>query len=270
MKKLTLLLLLLGLNIYAGETGFLLFGDTGTGESPQYQVARGMEQFCKDQKCDFVTLLGDNFYPTGVNGVRDTQWQTAFEAPYQNLDMPFYVALGNHDYLGDVEAQIKYTEVSDKWYLPSRYYSFSRGDIDFFVVDTNDFDSTQQSWLKKALKKSKKPWKIAFGHHPIYSNGSHGGSQDLQENLLPLLEGQIDLYLCGHDHSRQVIEKKSSDITFIVSGAGAKGEPVRGSRKSLFDSDKLGFAHLLVTKSKAILKMLDQNGAVEYQYTLNH
>ena len=47
----------------------------------------------------FVVLLGDNFYEDGVASVDDPQWQTKFEDPYANIDLPFYAVLGNHDHM---------------------------------------------------------------------------------------------------------------------------------------------------------------------------
>ncbi len=49
--------------------------------------------------------------------------------------------LGNHDYgydyanskalLDNSQSQIDYTQHSNKWYMPSKYYSFTRGPMDF-------------------------------------------------------------------------------------------------------------------------------------------
>ena len=39
------------------------------------------------------------------------------------------------------------------------------------------------------------------GHYPVFSVGSHGDTDELQENLLPLLEAYgVDVYFSGHDH----------------------------------------------------------------------
>ncbi len=268
MKKLSiLLLLLLTVTSYATETGFLFFGDAGTGNKDQYRVAKSMTKFCENSTCDFVALLGDNFYPSGVSSVNDAQWKTAFELPYKDLGLIFYAALGNHDYKGNIEAQINYSKKSKIWKMPSSYYSFSKGDADFFVIDTNHFNKTQREWLEAEIENSTASWKIVYGHHPVYSYGSHGNSDELEEELLPIIEGNVDFYLSGHDHTKQVIEKKSSDITFIVSGAAGQTEPKKRSRTAIYNSSSLGFAHFLITKSKAILKIMDAKGDVDYSQT---
>lgn len=255
---------LLTVSAYSAQTGFLFFGDAGTGLPNQYKVAKSMVSFCEVNPCDFVTLLGDNFYPNGVKSVKDPLWRLAFELPYQNFNIPFFSALGNHDYKGDVESQIQYSKKSEIWKMPARYYQFSRGDIDFFVLDTNRFDGKQKSWLKESLNHSQRPWRIVIGHHPIYSYGGHGDTKELKEELLPMIEGKVDFYLCGHDHNKQVIRKKSSNITYVVSGAGAQIDPLKRNRGALYASASLGFAHLLVSPDTAILKILDENGDTDY------
>ena len=75
---------------YGNETGFLFFGDAGTGSKEQFQAAASMEDYCKNSKCDFVALLGDNFYPSGVTSINDPLWNSAFESPYANLSLIFY------------------------------------------------------------------------------------------------------------------------------------------------------------------------------------
>lgn len=254
---------------FASETGFIFFGDAGTGSPTQYEVAKSMNKFCSHSKCDFVNLLGDNFYPSGVQNLNDRLWEQAFELPYALLNIPFYVLLGNHDYKGNVEAQIQYSKKSSKWHMPSRYYTFSKGPVDFFFLDTNQFNKAQRKWLSEALEASKNTWKIVCGHHPVYSYGGHGNSDELQEELLPIIEGKVDFYLAGHDHNKQVIEKKSSSITYIVSGAGSQTDPIKKSRPAIYTSDELGFGHFLISEDRAILTILDRNGNPDYAQTFN-
>jgi tartrate-resistant acid phosphatase type 5 len=44
-------------------------------------------------------------------------------------------------------------------------------------------------------------WLIVCGHYPVFSVGSHGDTDELLVNLLPLLQQyKVDAYLSGHDH----------------------------------------------------------------------
>lgn len=243
-------------------TGFLFFGDFGTGEPAQYEVAKGMEKFCVTNVCQFAVLLGDNFYPTGVTGVNDPQWKSKFADPYAGLRMDFYVALGNHDYMGNVPAQIEYSAKSPYWILPARYYSFSKDVVDFFVIDTNDFHATQRAWLKEELKRSKAEWRVVVGHHPVFSYGEHGHTSGLK-SLIPMLEEHADFYLAGHDHDLQVLREKG--VEYVVSGAAAQLRPVGSGIKTKFAKSVLGFSHLSFDKTEAHLRMLNKLGKTEFE-----
>src|SRR5690554_6651396 len=56
-----------------------------------------MEAVVKERGASFVLLTGDNIYEDGVTSVDDPRFLDSFEYPYQNLDLPFYLCLGNHD-----------------------------------------------------------------------------------------------------------------------------------------------------------------------------
>jgi len=115
---------------------FLAIGDMGTGEQGQLQVAKAMKKVCDALHCDFVMGLGDNIYDAGVKSINDEQFNSKFEEPYKDLDLPFYMALGNHDnsglspgdgafnYRGDLQVLYARNEErkSDKWRMPARYY----------------------------------------------------------------------------------------------------------------------------------------------------
>ena len=91
----------------------------------------------------FIISVGDNFYEHGVASTDDPQWQKTFEDVYvaPSLQVPWYVALGNHDYLGNCDAQIAYSRLSQRWNMPARYFTQTRPidaatAVDFFYLDT--------------------------------------------------------------------------------------------------------------------------------------
>ena len=211
---------------------FIAIGDTGKGNADQRRVAVAMRDLCAAKGCDFVLMLGDNIYDAGVTSTTDSQWQSKFEQPYMDVDLPFYVALGNHDYGGKLiidvggignefdkgAIEVEYTQVSTKWNMPATFYTFTWGDVGFIVLDTNSIlwsDTTygdQVEWLPTALAEvSGKRWIFTAGHHPYLSNGEHGnaGDYDAPElggvtipNPQPIQNGDsvkefFDDHLCG-------------------------------------------------------------------------
>ena len=90
-------------------TKFLAFGDFGTNNHNQKQVADAMVNFCKAQGCNFAVTTGDNIYPRGVaniyNGDRSLSKgqpnydliNKIFVDMYKRLNIPIYLVFGNHD-----------------------------------------------------------------------------------------------------------------------------------------------------------------------------
>lgn len=246
-------------------TKFIAFGDFGMGNETQKKVAQAMESHCDLEGCDFAVLLGDNIYPDGVDSPDDPQWKKKFEEPYQGLAFNFYPSLGNHDYRGSIEAQIEYSKRNKQWKLPRRFYAFSKCHIDFFVIDTEDFDSEQSDWLLEKILKSRASWKVVYGHRPIFSHGGHGNNQTLKKELLPLLIDQTDFYLAGHDHHLEYISKGYRP-DFIVSGSAAESRPVKKGKSNLFAESITGFTYFKVTQAKSSIQFVSENGKVVFKH----
>ena len=51
-----------------------------------------------------------------------------FESVYTDpsLECDWYVALGNHDYKGEVQAEIAYSKISRRWNMPARYFAVTK------------------------------------------------------------------------------------------------------------------------------------------------
>jgi acid phosphatase len=180
---------------------FFIIGDQGTGGMEQRKVAQAMAQEAIEEPVQFVVLLGDNFYPSGVKSINDQQWNGKFEDMYSSpsLQVPFYAVLGNHDYRENPLAQVSYSQKSSQWKMPDEYYTFSfmigrSSEVRFFAIDTtlivNKSPSSQQQiqWLERELRKSQAHWKIVYGHHHIYSYGYYGENNYLKDILDPLFQ----------------------------------------------------------------------------------
>src|SRR5688572_5291897 len=99
----------------AKRVKFIAIGDSGKGNTAQRDVAIRIRDLCAARGCDFVLMLGDNIYDAGVDSLDDPQWQTKFEEPYRDIDLPFYVALGNHDYGGKLVVDLP--SIGNEWEL---------------------------------------------------------------------------------------------------------------------------------------------------------
>jgi len=194
---------------------FAVIGDTGTGGRAQYDVARRMVEAHSRFPFDFAIMLGDNLY--GAENPSD--FVDKFERPYKSLldaGVKFYAALGNHD------------EPAQRFYKPfnmdgKRYYTFSKGNVEFYVLDSTYMSPAQVEWLQKELAASKARWKIAYMHHPLYSSGErHGSEIDLRVLIEPLfLKHGVDVVFAGHDHFYERL-KPQKGIYYITQGGSAK------------------------------------------------
>jgi hypothetical protein len=274
---------------------FVAMGDTGKGNQSQRDVAAAVAAKCQKDGCDFVQLLGDNIYDSGASSPTDSQFNDKFEIPYAAINLPFYVVLGNHDYggggtgneFGKAKNEIDYTSHSSKWRLPAAYYKRTEKHVEFFALDTNmqmySQDAQQKTDMKAWIGASTATWKIAIGHHPYKSNGPHGnaGSYDglpfvpiangagVKSFLEEIVCGKVDVYLSGHDHSRQwIVDKCGGTTELIVSGAGAEVTDLKGSNPTHFQSPKIGFHYIKIEGRKLTAEFVDAKGNVEYTRTI--
>jgi predicted MPP superfamily phosphohydrolase len=212
----------IALPLKSGSVRFAVIGDMGTGEPSQYEVAQRMLQFHQVFPFTFVMMLGDNIY----GGKSPDQLQKKFDIPYKPLldaGVQFYAALGNHD------------DSNERFYKPlnmngERYYSFKKGNVHFFALDSTYLDPKQFAWLEKELAASGADWKICYFHHPLYSSGAfHGSSTELRAVLEPLfLKYGVQVVFAGHEH---VYERTKPQKGIYYFTEGASGELRAGNLK---------------------------------------
>lgn len=203
------------LPLHQGSVRFAVIGDSGTGDKEQYEVAKEMEAYRTAVKYDFVIMLGDNIY--GGHGPED--FGRKFEHPYKPLldaGVKFYASLGNHDD-PNIERLYKPFNMNGE-----RYYTFKKGDTQFFALDSNYMDAKQLTWVEQNLRSSNARWKICFFHHPLYSDGkSHGPDLDLRNQLSPLLKLYgVNAVFSGHEHAYERIKPQDGIYYFIQGDSG--------------------------------------------------
>ncbi len=236
---------------------FFVIGDYGTGQAPQYKIARAMwDEFQKRAKTDnpvrFILSTGDNIYGDissfllGVlhTGAADSDWADKFFEPYQPLiaRVPFFPTLGNHDG-NETEKRGDLAAVLDNFPFPrnkpARYYNFTYGGLaEFFGLDSTKNtesgapraayleNSEQFRWMQTEFAKPHPLWVIPFFHHPPFTAGPlHAASYNQLRHWVSLFGASgVKVVFNGHEHNFQVSEAnaETSGIQFIVSGAGGE------------------------------------------------
>lgn len=278
---------------------FVAFGDAGTGDATQRAVAEAVRAVCRARTddrpgCDFLALLGDNFYPAGPETADDPLFESHFERAYGDLGLPVYVAVGNHDYgdppfdRGRIAAEVAYEGPSGAWRLPAPVYRFAAGPVDFLVLDTHRVlleplwgDSGQGDWVDAVLAGSDPArWRVVLTHHPFASNGLHGRAGAYEgSSWIPVASGRsvrrlyddhlcgaVDLVLAGHDHNRQWVGEACGS-THVVSGAGAKVRPLqdRGVPTRFSDDTEPGFLWVEARADRMTGVFYGVDGALDFE-----
>lgn len=281
----------------SGTLNFVLIGDWGRmGRDNQIDVAQQMGKTAEAVGSQFTVSIGDNFYENGVASVDDPQWAGSFETIYTapSLQSPWKVILGNHDYRGNVQAQLDYSKISKRWQLPARYYVDTQvlpdgGRAAFFYLDTSPFikkyigtrtdisgqdSQAQLDWLDAALGSSTAEWKIVIGHHPIYTalapEADYDHDQpDLIARLDPVLRKHgIQIYINGHDHNLQCVTMDG--LTYVTNGAGsetyqATSAVIRGG----FVSGNHGFMTMALSSQRLDFALVDMSGRTLYAQSIS-
>jgi tartrate-resistant acid phosphatase type 5 len=274
---------------------FFVIGDWGrNGEQHQRDLANMMDSAGRVMKPEFIVSTGDNFYPTGVLTTSDTLWRSSYENIYSGapLQCPWYVALGNHDYAGNVQAEIDYSKSSSRWNMPSRYFTFVKevGNtrVRFVVADTSPFekdyytdasykrevttqDSTRQKvWLDSVLSLADTDWKIVIGHHPLYSGGTHSleGSPVRASLESIFTKNNVDIYFAGHEHDLQHLKPDDKPTHYFISGAGSQIRPTGLLPISKFAKSIQGFMAVSVQEQQVRIQVVSYRGDLLYSYLL--
>ncbi len=241
---------------------------------------------------EFIAVTGDIFHYLGVQSVNDHIFISCFEEMYTHpeLQIPWHIILGNHEYKGNTQAIIDYSQVSRRWEVPARYYSKSYTHegvtIDMFYIDTppiidkyrdnpdeypdackQDRDA-QLKWLDNALANSKAKYKIVLGHHPVFAetNKEVCEREDMQRYVDPLLrKHKVDYYFSGHIHNFQAIRKQDSPVGYFTVSSIASTRKVKPIDGTQFCSKDQGFAVISVGKNDIAVYFLNNKAEIIFK-----
>jgi hypothetical protein len=269
---------------------FLAVGDTGRRDfgaallNRQMAVARGIAHEDARSPVDAFLLLGDNFYPHGLEaeelvarvrlnvvrpycrfilltGPRSTEVSDACPEPAARRHVvPIYAVLGNHDYDSraspDLESRAVPAFVAN-WHLPRDVASVAElgAGVSLILLDSNQLlAGADPSPLTDALRRARGPWRILAAHHPVASRGkgtSRGSAAyaSYTEAVRASIEAAgvpVQLFLSGHEHDLEIVELPSPWPRLnVVAGGGSGARSVEAARTGeRFALARPGFARI--------------------------
>lgn len=299
------------------DFSFYLIGDAGkissTNSNPVLTALK--KDLDKDQNSS-VLFLGDNIYPKGMPKKKSKDRSKAENALDAQLavvkDFKGKVIFipGNHDWYQGLKGLKREADYIESFLNNKKVFFPSKGcPIDDIKINNNiiiiaiDSQWFLEDWhknptindncniktredffleLESLLKKNEGKTILLALHHPMFSNGSHGGQFSMNQQLkpLPILGSLISLVrktggvspqdlqnkrylqlrkrvvalsqahekvilISGHEHNLQYIVNKN--VPQIISGAGSKTSPLR-QKENDFGFAGTGFAKLVVYK----------------------
>ena len=282
-------------SIFEDKLNFYVANDLGrNGYYDQKPIAELMGTMAEEIGPEFVLATGDIHHFEGVRSVNDPLWMTNYELIYSHpeLMIDWFPVLGNHEYRGNTQAVMDYSNVSRRWTMPSRYYTkvFKEEGtsvrivwvdtaplIDKYREESDTYPDAckqdmnkQLAWIDSVLTVSKEDWVIVAGHHPVYAETPKDESErsNLQERLDPILRRhKVDLYICRHIHNFQHIRRPDSSIDYVVNSAGSLSRKVKPIEGTVFCSGEPGFSVCSVSKQEFNLYLVDKTGAILHTVT---
>jgi hypothetical protein len=110
------------------DINILSVGDWGSAALGGYHLrnaentADAMKIYASEYKPKLVLNTGDNFYYCGIQNISDPQISVDYVNLFGNLSLPWYNALGNHDYGFNPDAQLELNQTIPEWIMDNRYY----------------------------------------------------------------------------------------------------------------------------------------------------
>lgn len=239
MKK--LLLLLFGLfltfaintKVLAENIKFVQIADAHLSVDSEFSekaLKSAIEDINKQQEISFVIFTGDNINNPKQENLR------AFLKIVDKLNVPYYLALGNHDvYKSGGLSKAKYFEIvkENNLFFPQRKpnYAFKKNGFLFLIVDGSKevipssvgyYRENTLTWLDKQLTKNEKINVIIMQHFPILSpDGEVGNTKNSNtykaEEYQNILEKHKNVLAIVSGHLNTNAENMKDGVYHIMS-----------------------------------------------------
>jgi hypothetical protein len=284
-------------------TNLLAFGDWSEGE-----LGSMSKNFMKPYiyLTDSILFLGDLAYDLhddfGERGNSFMEFIKDFSS-----EIPFQLSVGNH------EAPENFTHYQNRFYLPNRsenktfYYSYDINNVHLVSLNSEapysslfdeEYIQRMLEWLRNDLSSTKKKWKIAYMHRPLYCSKPSGDYINGVKKLKNLFEDiflkySVDLVIAGHRHNYErlyPIYNTTVDInslrnlnntylnpkypTYVICGATGNSEGMEPKVYPTLSYSKIvgntiGICHLKITEEELIFKhLLSNNGTIFDEFNI--
>jgi len=188
-------------------------GDFGVGGDAQRSLGAAVRAFEARNPAHLLVALGDNDYtesPTAFHA----NWEASFRWT-RAAGVNVSGVLGNHD----VRVEGGRYEF-DELRMPRRYFRRVLGPVELYLLDSNNVDAAQTTWLRRMLARSRARWRIAVAHHPALTCGTYSSHPGVVARWVPLFERyRVQLVLAGHDHNYQRFAPRRG-VRYVVHGGG--------------------------------------------------
>jgi len=296
---------------------FYLIGDAGNSTNESSALKQFEKELQKASENSTAIFLGDNIYPSGLPKKEDEGRNNAEQQLNSQINSvsgfkgkTIFIP-GNHDWYNNgikgLERQENYIEekLGKNTFLPENGCPIEKvnisDDVVLILIDSQWYFSnwdkqptinddcdikTRASFFdeyESLIKKSRGKTTIVAMHHPMFTNGPHGGQYSFTSHLTPLpvlgtlkniirktggttttdlqnklynefrkriitlsQENDKTIFVSGHEHSLQFIIQ--DNLPQIVSGSGSKTTATRNVGKGQFSYGSPGFTRLDVFK----------------------
>jgi len=293
---------------------FYLIGDAGNAQRDNTtNTLKFLESHLSEaDKQSTLLFLGDNIYPKGLDTTSTLskhKLQVQLDVTKNFKGKTIFIP-GNHDWYSGLEA-LKNQERMVESYLGKNSFLPENGcpidkveinkDLVLLIIDTHWYVTNWNSHpkindkcdiktrkkffeeLERQIKKTQGKRAIIALHHPVFTQGSHGGNYSFKSHLKPLpvlgtlknilrkttgisnadtqhkryrelsnylitlaQQNKNLVFVSGHDHNLQYIVKHNTPQ--IISGSGSKVSATKLTDGGLFSYGKNGFAKLIILK----------------------
>ena len=129
-------------------------------------------------------------------------------------------------------------------------------------------EPAQLAWLDDTLASTNATWKIVALHHPPYSAGYQGSSQDVRDAFVPIFQRHgVQLVLSGHDHDYQR-SIELDGVTYIVTGAAAGTRRTGEASFTAVSFSWHSYVEVGIYRDRLIGRVLNQDNRVADEWVL--